>query len=83
MGTARRKPQESQPTYWFPAKRFGWGWGIANTWQGFLVQVGYLALFVATLRYFLPRHDGWSALIICSLLTVAFVVIHFKKGEPL
>jgi hypothetical protein len=23
--------------YWFPAKRYGWGWGIPNVWQGWLV----------------------------------------------
>ena len=22
------------PRYWFPAKRYGWGWGPPSTWQG-------------------------------------------------
>ncbi len=26
--------------YWFPAKRYGWGWGIPNVWQGWLVLFG-------------------------------------------
>jgi hypothetical protein len=28
-------PQD--PEYWFPAKRYGWGWGIPVTWQGWVV----------------------------------------------
>lgn len=23
--------------YWFPAKRFGWGWGLPSAWQGWVV----------------------------------------------
>jgi len=29
-------PQEQN--YWFPAKRYGWGWGIPVTWQGWAVM---------------------------------------------
>ena len=29
--------------YWFPAKRYGWGWGPPQTWQGWVVfVVGWL-----------------------------------------
>jgi hypothetical protein len=31
--------------YWFPAKRYGWGWGLPVTWQGWLVA--FIALTVA------------------------------------
>lgn len=30
--------------YWFPAKKYGWGWGMPATWQGWLVLGAYLAL---------------------------------------
>ena len=26
--------------YWFPAKRYGWGWGPPNNWQGWVVLAG-------------------------------------------
>ena len=26
--------------YWFPAKRYGWGWGLPSTWQGWIVLAG-------------------------------------------
>jgi len=25
--------------YWFRAKRYGWGWGLPITWQGWVVFV--------------------------------------------
>lgn len=28
--------------YWFPAKTFGWGWGLPRTWQGWVVFLVYL-----------------------------------------
>ena len=33
------------PQYWFPAKTYGWGWGLPITWQGWLVFLAALALF--------------------------------------
>ena len=33
--------------YWFPAKRYGWGWGLPITWQGWIVFCVYVALLVA------------------------------------
>jgi hypothetical protein len=28
----RKVPNDK--TYWFPAKRYGWGWGLPTVWQG-------------------------------------------------
>jgi hypothetical protein len=28
---------QTERKYWFPAKRYGWGWGIPSSWQGWLV----------------------------------------------
>lgn len=25
--------------YWFPAKRYGWGWGAPVTWQGWVAML--------------------------------------------
>jgi hypothetical protein len=32
------------PKYWFPAKRYGWGWGFPVTWQGWLALAVFLGL---------------------------------------
>jgi hypothetical protein len=70
------------PHYWFSAKRYGWGWGLPASWQGWVVLVGYLvAIFSATI---VLRSGGdvlRLALVICGL-TVALVLICWLKGEP-
>ena len=33
--------------FWFPAKRYGWGWGPPVCWQGWAVLLGYFALMLA------------------------------------
>jgi hypothetical protein len=33
--------------YWFPAKRYGYGWSVPTTWQGWLVLAVYVVLTVA------------------------------------
>ena len=29
---------------WFPAIKYGWGWGFPITWQGWVTFIAYLAL---------------------------------------
>jgi len=33
--------------YWFPAKRFGWGWGLTEAWQGWVVIAVFAGLVLA------------------------------------
>jgi hypothetical protein len=35
---------EEEQKYWFPAKRYGWGWGLPITWQGWLTLVVFILL---------------------------------------
>ena len=34
----------SDHNYWFPAKRYGWGWGLPISWQGWIVLIAYFTL---------------------------------------
>jgi len=43
--------------YWFPAKRYGWGWGFPITWQGWLVLLGFFALVLFGI-YLFPREPA-------------------------
>jgi uncharacterized membrane protein YhaH (DUF805 family) len=65
---------------WFPAKRYGWGWGVPCAWQGWVVLAVWVALLCATTFLMMPRH---SALWIVSLvvLVAALLVVCFVKGE--
>ena len=40
--------------YWFPAKRYGWGWGIPSSWQGWLVLAAFVGLLVVGSLLFPP-----------------------------
>ena len=40
----------SRPPYWFHAKRYGWGWGLPATWQGWVVLIMWIAIVTAGSR---------------------------------
>ena len=72
---------QGERDFWFPAKRYGWGWGLANCWQGLLVDVGYVVLLIGGVKLLLipgQRTLFWSLFV---LLTIVLVVIHWLKGE--
>jgi len=67
---------------WFHAMKYGFGWGLPATWQGWVVLLSYLALVMAGV-FFIKRFP-W--------LTIPFVIYVFllsgvlffmcrKKGE--
>ena len=67
--------------YWFPVKRYGWGWGPPSTWQGWLVLVALLFVLAWAGLVFLPREPvRFVAVTIGSSL--AFLLICLLKGEP-
>ncbi len=43
-GTSEPWRMSRQP-YWFPAKTYGWGWGLPVTWQGWVVTAATLCCF--------------------------------------
>jgi len=71
--------------YWFPVKRYGWGWGLPSSWQGWVFFVAWLAAFVLGSVYLgpslLPTRPGLYALFVLSLTTILLAVC-FAKGEP-
>jgi hypothetical protein len=73
-------PHEKQ--YWFPAKRYGWGWGLPSTWQGWVVLVGFLVLLALGSVLFPPDEQmGWY-LAYVAIVSVGLVVVAWRKGEP-
>jgi hypothetical protein len=74
MGTVR---------YWFPAKRYGWGWGLPVTWQGWIVLLVWFAALMAgvTLR-FAPHLHPIGFVLFLLLMTTVLMAICYAKGEP-
>lgn len=68
--------------YWFPAKRYGWGWGVPNTWQGWVVLAAFAVLlslgviFRGPLGYLL--FGAYTAAVCLGLVAVCWL----KGGPP-
>jgi uncharacterized membrane protein YhaH (DUF805 family) len=67
--------------YWFPAKRYGWGWGPPTAWQGWVILLVWLAAMAAGLLFLMPRHLV-GFLVFDLVMTILLLVICYAKGEP-
>lgn len=70
------------PRYWFPAKRYGWGWGLPVTWQGWVVLAIFSALVVAGVFLFPPHESPVAFIIYVVALSVLLTIVCWTKGEP-
>ncbi len=68
--------------YWFPAKRYGWGWGLPSTWEGWAVLAAYIALIVGNTLLFPPRKAVAAYVADVVSLSVLLVAVCWLKGEP-
>jgi hypothetical protein len=70
-----------RPPYWFPAKRYGWGWGIPSRWQGWVVVITWIAAVVA-MSLWLPEWNLPLFFVFIAAMTVILIAICYAKGEP-
>jgi uncharacterized membrane protein YoaK (UPF0700 family) len=70
------------PTYWFPAKRYGWGWGAPTVWQGQAVLAAFFVLLVGGGALLIPWQGEWVFLAYAVLLCVVLMAVCWLKGEP-
>ncbi len=66
---------------WFKAKTYGWGWGLALTWQGWLTYAAYIVLVVASVLAFPPDRHPMAFVLSLSGLSAALVGVCLLKGE--
>jgi hypothetical protein len=71
-----------RPRYWFPAKRYGWGWGPPCSWQGWVVLILYLVAMTLVLPLVIIRTGSNDAILFGAGITALLLYILFKKGEP-
>jgi len=72
--------QPTEKKIWFPAKKYGWGWGPPNCWQGWIVLVVWLALMIGAALFLADMNLG--LFIACEMtLTILLVVVCWLKGE--
>ena len=70
------------PKYWFPAKRYGWGWGPPTTWQGWLVLGGYFAALIAVIIAYPASTKPLEFFSAILVITVVLLLVCRAKGEP-
>lgn len=71
--------------YWFPAKRYGWGWGLPSSWQGWVVLVVYFSLLGLGVLVLLTDPEPYyvfAFVAFTGLLSVLLIAICRLKGEP-
>ena len=68
--------------YWFRAKRYGWGWGLPLTWQGWAVFAVFITLLVSNGLVFPPRTALPAFMSGVLGLTLILVAVCWLKGEP-
>ena len=64
---------------WFPAKKYGWGWGLPNCWQGWIVLTVYLGLLAGG-AFLVSKHTELF-LAYTAVLSIVLIAICYLKGE--
>jgi len=76
------EPSTTPPPYWFPAKTYGWGWGLPVTWQGWVVMAVFVALMLVGAVVLLPSYGHPVFLAYSLVLCAVLVGVCWFKGEP-
>jgi len=70
------------PRYWFPAKRYGWGWGLPLTWQGWTAIIVWAVVLAVGISFVRPNHHPvFYGLFIVAMVAILTAVC-YSKGEP-
>jgi hypothetical protein len=68
--------------HWFPAKRYGWGWGPPIAWQGWVVLGAYFVVLVVISLAIPPAAHPAGFIAAVSALSALLVAVCWLKGEP-
>jgi len=68
--------------YWFPAKRYGWGWGPPTTWQGWVVTIAWFGVLLIGLGVIGLRGLPLAHIAFVIVMTGVLILICYWKGEP-
>lgn len=71
---------DSTARYWFPAKRYGWGWGPPKVWEGWAALAAYTAALLAPVLLLPERPAVWVVFMVVG--TALLLWVCKTKGEP-
>ena len=70
-----------KPDFWFPAKRYGWGWGPPVVWQGWAVLAVFVLALTAGAVWWLPKLQTTEFVLYSFALAAVLVLVCWLKGE--
>jgi uncharacterized membrane protein YhaH (DUF805 family) len=73
---------QTEQEYWFPAKTYGWGWGVPTRWQGWLVLLMFVVALIAISTFFPPATNVLAFSALVGIASSILVLICLYKGEP-
>lgn len=73
---------EGKQRYWFPAKRYGWGWGFPLVWQGWVTLLSYVGVIALGAHVFPPAEKTPEFIVMALSVSVVLTVIAWARGEP-
>jgi hypothetical protein len=73
--------EPNEKKIWFPAKRYGWGWGPPVCWQGWVVMLVWVALFAAGGIILRPDRHPVLFVTYTVVLVIIMGIICYLKGE--
>jgi hypothetical protein len=65
---------------WFPAKKYGWGWGFPCAWQGWAVYGVWFVVLTGSAILVAPRSIGLFVAV-SLVVNIAFFIVVALKGE--
>lgn len=77
-----KPPVANDPRIWFPAKRYGYGWGLPCRWQGWVVMGGYVALLALGAIVLIGPVHPLAFVEFALVLSGGLCVVCLKRGEP-
>ncbi len=64
---------------WFPAKKYGWGWGPPNCWQGWVVLAVWFFMLLAGTP--LALRAPVLFVVYAFVLAALLILVAWSKGE--
>ena len=74
--------EAEQSSYWFPAKKYGWGWGLPTRWEGWLTMFVFVVLMIINAMVFKPGTRPLEFFSSKGVLIVAIIAVCYLKGAP-
>jgi len=74
--------QPGDKKYWFPAKKYGWGWGPPTCWQGWAIMAVWFVLLVSGEVTLMVSRQIVASVLYVILLSALLTFACYVKGEP-